>query len=246
MHALGESPHTRLERTAVEAWYLAGGMVCTILGAAAFFVGRFWRWRDSRRGTSSARALEKYYVLDSSPVRRSLGAFPLGRSVDRTVHPVRLVRQLFLLAPFFCLASACAGPRPEALDDAHRRALLDTVSTIFDSLAAVHRDHPDTGVLRRLHPPGDTIQFVEGALIESFTGDSLFRRVRALHVPVRAMSQRFSDRSGYLLDANHAVLTALESVDWVDTTGTHQYSGHLTITVSRRGPRWVIRTYRGS
>jgi hypothetical protein len=132
------------------------------------------------------------------------------------------------------------------LDDAHRRALIDTVSTIFDSLTAIHRDQPDTGVLRRLHPPGDTIHFVEGALIETFTGDSLFRRVRALHVPVRAMSQRFTDRTGFLLDANHAVLTAVEKVDWVDTTGTHRYSGLLTITVSRRGPRWVIRTYRGS
>jgi hypothetical protein len=156
------------------------------------------------------------------------------------------VRHHFLFAAAFCLASACGGTRPEALDDAPRRALLDTLATIFDSLAAIHRDHPDTGVLRRLHPPADSIQFVEGSLIETFTGDSLFRRVLTLHGPVRAMSQLFSDRTGYLLDANHGVLTAVETVNWTDTTGTHQYAGLLTITVSRRGPRWVVRTYRGS
>jgi hypothetical protein len=83
-------------------------------------------------------------------------------------------------------------------------------------------------------------------LIETFTGDSLFRRVLALHGPVRAMNQRFTNRTGYLLDANHAVLTAVEKVDWLDTRGDHQYSGLLTITVSRRGDRWVVRTYRGS
>jgi hypothetical protein len=123
---------------------------------------------------------------------------------------------------------------------------VDTVATIFDSLAAIHRDHPDTGIWPRLYPPVDTIQFVEGSVIESFTGDSLFRRVLALHVPVRVMNQRFTNRTGYLLDANYAVLTAVETVDWVDTGGSHQYSGVLTITVSRRGDRWVVRTNRGS
>lgn len=151
-----------------------------------------------------------------------------------------------LLLPWLCVALACKGALPRTLDDAHRRALMDTVATIFDSLAAIHRDHPDTAILRRLHPPADTIQFVEGSLIETLTGDSLFRRVIALHVPVRAMSQRFTNRTGYLLDANHAVLTAVEKVDWLDTTGGHQYSGLLTITVSRRGQGWVVRTYRGS
>jgi hypothetical protein len=156
------------------------------------------------------------------------------------------MRHPFLLVATLCLATACAGTHTEALDHAHGQALIDTLGTIFDSLAAIHRDHPDTAVLRRLHPPADTLQFVEGALIETFTGDSLFRRVVHLHGPVRAMSQRFSERTGYLLDANHAVLTAVEKVDWVDAKGAHQYSGLLTITVSRRGPRWVIRTYRGS
>jgi hypothetical protein len=156
------------------------------------------------------------------------------------------MRRHLLLPAAACVTIACAGTRTEVLDVAHRRALIDTVATIFDSLAAIHRDHPDTGVLRRLHPPADTIQFVEGSRIETLTGDSLFRRVLTLHVPVRSMSQRFSDRTGYLLDANHAVLTAVEKVNWADTTGTHEYSGLLTITASRRGPRWVIRTYRGS
>ena len=156
------------------------------------------------------------------------------------------MRYRLLLVPWLCAALACKGARPRALDDAHHRALIDTVATIFDSLAAIHRDQPDTAILRRLHPAADTIQFVEGSLIETFTGDSLFRRVLALHGPVRAMNQRFTNRTGYLLDANHAVLTAVEQVDWLDTQGDHQYSGLLTIAVSRRGDRWVVRTYRGS
>ena len=156
------------------------------------------------------------------------------------------MRHRLLLTASLSLSLGCQGASPETLDDHHRHALIDTVLTIFDSLAAIHRDHPDTAILRRLHPPADTIQFVEGSLIEALTGDSLFRRVRALHVPVRAMTQRFADRTGRLLDANHAVLTAAEQVDWTDTNGAHRYSGLLTITVSRRGDRWVIRSYRGS
>ena len=150
------------------------------------------------------------------------------------------------VATVILLGIACARAPSETLDQANRRALTDTVTTLFDSLSAIHRDHPDTGVLRRLHPPDDTIQSVEGSVIETLTGDSLFRRVLSLHVPVRAMKQSFSNRTGYLLDANHAVLTAIEQVDWVDTTGAHQYSGVLTIAASRRGRGWIIRTYRGS
>lgn len=151
---------------------------------------------------------------------------------------------LFEVAVFLLLG--CADRRTEALSTTHRRALADTVATLFDSLSAIHCDHPDTGILRRLHPPGDTIQFVEGRVIENLTGDSLFRRVRALHVPVSAMTQRFTDRSVLVADANHAVLTATETVDWTDTSGKHRYAGLLTITASRRGPAWVIRSYRGS
>jgi len=83
-------------------------------------------------------------------------------------------------------------------------------------------------------------------VIEAVTGDSLFRRVRALHVPVRAMTQRFTGRTVLLLDPNHAVLTAAETVDWTDIAGEHRYAGLLTITASRRGRGWVIRSYRGS
>jgi hypothetical protein len=156
------------------------------------------------------------------------------------------VRHRLLLIASLSFPLGCQGARPETLDDQHSHALIDTVLTIFDSLAAIHRDHPDTAILRSLHPPADTIQFVEGSLIEALTGDSLFRRVRALHVPVHSMKQRFTDRTGQLLDANHAVLTAAEQVDWADTKGAHRYSGLLTITVSRRGDRWVVRSYRGS
>jgi hypothetical protein len=56
-----------------------------------------------------------------------------------------------------------------------------------------------------------------------------------VHGPVRSMAQRFTDRTAYLLDANHALLTATERVDWL-----------LTIAVSRQGSGWVIRAYRGS
>jgi hypothetical protein len=143
-------------------------------------------------------------------------------------------------------ATSCARTGTDAPDPTDRQALIDTVSTLFDSLAAIHRDHPDTGILRRLHPPADSIQFVEGRLIETLTGDSLFRRVLELHVPVHAMRQQFTERTGYLLDQHHAVLTAVEKVDWADATGAHQYAGLLTISVSRRGNRWIIRTYRGS
>jgi hypothetical protein len=152
---------------------------------------------------------------------------------------------LLLLA---CLggASGCGDTADRSLSDGHRRALTDTLATLFDSLSAIHRDHPDTGVLRRLHPPADTLMSVEGSSIERLTGDSLFRRVLSLHVPVSAMAQRFPSRSGLLLDADHAILTATEQVDWVDTAGAHRYTGLLTIAVSRIGPRWVIRAYRGT
>ena len=141
--------------------------------------------------------------------------------------------------------SSCSAPAP-AVDAAHTRALVDSLLTLFDSLSAIHRGHPDTGVLRRLHPPSDTIMYVEGPSMERLTGDSLFRRVLALHGPVREMTQQFPERSGLLLDTDHAVLTATEQVDWVDTAGAHRYAGLLTIAVSRVGRRWVIRAYRGT
>jgi len=150
-------------------------------------------------------------------------------------------------ARVFRASSACLDdPGREDLQADHRQALADTVLTLFDSLTAIHRDRPDTGLLRRLHPPSDTVLFIEGSLTEAFTGDSLFRRVLAAHVPVRTMTQRFSDRKAHLLSRRHALLTATETVDWVDTAGAHRYAGLLTLAVSRQGSGWVIRAYRGS
>lgn len=156
------------------------------------------------------------------------------------------MRQSALLLICFCVAAGCANPDADALRPDHRRALADTVATLFDSLSTIHRDHPDTGLLRRLHPPDDSILFIEGSKSEVFSGDSLFRRVLAAHGPVRTMSQRFSQRTSQILDGDNALLTATEDVDWVDTAGAHKYSGLLTIAVSRRGRGWVIRAYRGS
>jgi hypothetical protein len=143
-------------------------------------------------------------------------------------------------------ASGCrmtSGHPPERDGTA---ALGDSLKTIFDSLAAIHRDHPDTGLLRRLHPAADSIHFVEGSTIEWFTGDSLFRRVQALHVPVTRMRQHFDQRAVQVLDQNHAVLTARESVEWSDGTGSHGYAGLLTLVTVRRNGRWVIASYRGT
>jgi hypothetical protein len=140
----------------------------------------------------------------------------------------------------------CGTPKSSPPVSGHSRWTADSVMTLFDSLAAIHRDHPDTGLLRRLHPPGDTILFVEGATIERMTGDSLFRRVIVLHVPVSSMSQRFANRSAHFLGEEHAVLTATERVDWTDRSGAHVYEGLLSVVASRRGNGWVIRAYRGT
>jgi hypothetical protein len=146
---------------------------------------------------------------------------------------------------FLFVVAGCEARTPDTLHASTASGHQELV-TMFDSLAAIHRDHPDTGILRRLHPPGDTILHIEGSAIERFTGDSLFRRVIALHVPVRSMRQEFTERSVYSLDADHAVLTARERVEWVDATGPHTYAGILTLTVVRVNSRWVIRTYRGT
>jgi hypothetical protein len=143
-------------------------------------------------------------------------------------------------------ALACAKPGSVRFDSSPSVTSADSVLTLFDSLAAIHRDHPDMSLFRRLHPSADTILYVEGTRIERMTGDSLFRRVAALHVPVKTMHQRFWNRSAHFLDAQHAVLTASERVDWVDQNGPHVYEGLLTIDVSRRGRGWVIRAYRGT
>jgi len=156
------------------------------------------------------------------------------------------MRRYPVIAVSVWLMAACGKPEPQQLAASHRRALADTLASFFDSLTAIHRDHPDTALLRRLHPAADTVLFIEGPVAEAFTGDSLFRRVLANHVPVRSMTQRFTERSAHLLDSRNALITAREAVDWVDTAGPHQYSGLLTLAVSRYGGAWVIRAYRGS
>jgi len=150
------------------------------------------------------------------------------------------------IAMLLWCGTACGRATREELPASHRRALADTVVSLFDSLTAIHRDHPDTGMLRRLHPPADTVLFIEGSRVEAFTGDSLFRRVLAAHLPVRSMTQRFSERTVRLLDSGNALITAREAVEWVDTAGAHRYGGLLTLAVSRRGRGWVIRAYQGS
>lgn len=156
------------------------------------------------------------------------------------------MNHLSVLFAFWCGAVAgCAGPDTHSFSQGHRQALADSVLTLFDSLSAIHQGQPDTGILRRLHPPEDTVLFIEGNTVESFTGDSLFRRVLASHMPVRQMTQRFSQRRIRLLDADHAILTSREDVEWVDTAGLHSFHGILTLVASRRGDRWVLRGYRG-
>lgn len=150
-------------------------------------------------------------------------------------------------AHLLCAAAVagCGGPGVVVVTADHYRALGDTVLTILDSVSAIHSDQPDMGILARLHPATDSILYVEGVVVETFTGDSLHRRVEALHRPVRSMSQRFSERRVTLLDPNNAVITAVEDVNWVDANGPHQFHGLMSIVVSRRGRHWVIRAYRG-
>lgn len=142
--------------------------------------------------------------------------------------------------------AACGPEGPDAPVERPPAPDVAALATLFDSVSVIHQDHPDTGMLRRLHPPGDTVLFVEGSTVELLTGDSLFRRVQALHVPVRTMTQRFTARSVHLVDESNAVLTASERVEWTDAAGPHLYAGLLTLVVSRRGPGWVIRAYRGT
>ena len=142
-------------------------------------------------------------------------------------------------------ALGCARSDHRPLTGPERIALADTLLTVFDSVGAIHRTHPDTGLLRRLHPEADTLWYVEGNRFERLTGDSLFRRVRVLHQPVTMMDQRFTDRTAQLLDRNGAILNATEVVRWEDAQGPHEFRGLMTLVLSRLGSRWVIRAYRG-
>lgn len=161
------------------------------------------------------------------------------------MRPSRLLRAATMGGGLLWAALSCSRPAPETFTATHQQALADTVLTLYDSLSAIHSGHPDTGILRRLHPPADTLVFIEGGLVEALTGDSLFRRVLVLHIPVHMMLQRFTDRRAHLLDRDLGVLNAVETVEWADMAGQHEWHGLLTLVVSRRGDRWVIRAYRG-
>ncbi len=145
------------------------------------------------------------------------------------------------------LLLACQpAPRPATeLTAADRAALSDSLATFFDSLSTIHTTHPDAALLARLHPPGDTVLFVEGGKIERFTGDSLVRRVLAMHVPVSMMEQKFSQRSTLIFDRHNALVTAAEDVNWTDSAGNHEYHGVLSLVLARVGGRWVVRGYHG-
>ena len=165
-------------------------------------------------------------------------------SAESSCSQFSLPRSRFPLLGATLLATGCTAS-PPPLDQVGRAALNDTVLSLFDSVAAIHTTHPDTGLLRRLHPLADTLLYIEGNITESFTGDSLFRRVRALHEPVRFMEQRFTDRQARIIDQNAAMLHASESVAWEDATGRHEFHGLMTLVVARVMGRWVIRGYRG-
>jgi hypothetical protein len=123
-------------------------------------------------------------------------------------------------------------------------ALRDTVASLFDSLVAIHQAIPDTALLARMHPAADTLQFVEGAMVHHFTGDSLRRRVTAAHADVSSMGPEIVDRRVLLLDSDHAVLTGTERVSWIAAGSSHHWEGLITVVAARRGARWVLRGYR--
>lgn len=163
----------------------------------------------------------------------------------------RTVRSCLLMVALLLACSPAPEPAAErkaATEEkiqAGRDALGDSLLTLFDSVSAIHSAIPDTGLLRRLHPPADTLLFVEGTTVEHMTGDSLFRRVLAAHGPVTSMTQEFTGRSVQLLDRHTAVLTAVETVHWNDHLGPHAFQGLMTLVVSRVHGRWVIRAVRG-
>lgn len=146
-----------------------------------------------------------------------------------------------------CLLLGCQAKPASVVEltPAERAALSDTLVTLFDSLSAIHTTHPDSALLTRMHPAGDSVMFVEGGKIERFTGDSLVRRVLAMHVPVSQMNQRFTQRSAMVFDQDNALVTAAEEVNWNDSAGSHEYHGVLSLVLMRVGDRWVIRRYQG-
>jgi hypothetical protein len=137
-----------------------------------------------------------------------------------------------------CAGSDARSPAPPTPPE----ALL----SYFDSISTIHRAHPDTGMVRRLHPAGDTVVSLEDSVFERFTGDSMLRRVQAMHVGLLDMQQRFTDRRVQRLDDRHAIIAARESVEWVDGAGKHQWHGVLSVVMERQARGWVIRAYHGA
>jgi hypothetical protein len=124
-------------------------------------------------------------------------------------------------------------------------ALADSVLTLVDSLVAVHQTTPDTGLARRLFPSGDTLLYVEGSSVHSFTGDSLIRRIVHAHGAVRRVDPKVPSRHVRLLGRDGAEVTMRWVVDVVDTAGVHHpWDGPVSVGLARRGDRWIVRTYR--
>jgi Domain of unknown function (DUF4440) len=148
-------------------------------------------------------------------------------------------RPLLLLLAFV----GCANP-PQERAGTPSPALADTLLSLFDSMVTIHQAIPDTALLRRMHPAGDTIMFVEGPVVHRFTGDSLVRRVAAAHHGVSSMGPAIDDRYVQLMGGDHAILTGRERVRWTSGGQDHEWEGLLTLVAARGPGRWVIRGYR--
>jgi len=97
-----------------------------------------------------------------------------------------------------------AGCAPEGkITSEHQLALVDTLATLFDSLAAIQAV-PDTALLRRLHPAADTLAMVGDSGFMRITGDSLLRGVVNAHRSVASIRQSYVQRRVQLLDRDHA------------------------------------------
>lgn len=151
-----------------------------------------------------------------------------------------ILRPVLQWAVLGAVVASCSGPR----ESVATRALGDSLLTLFDSMIRIHQAVPDTAMIRRMHPPADTIMFVEGSLVHRFTGDSLLKRVAAAHEHVTSMEPTIVDREVVLLDGDHAMLTGLERVNWTVDATANTWEGLLTLVVARRGDRWVVRGYR--
>ena len=95
---------------------------------------------------------------------------PIDAGMDEAGGPSHANVRMKRLAGIVCVTTLACGAAEQPTRPA---ALL----TYFDSIAAIHQAHPDTALVRRLHPGPDTLLSIEDTVFEQFTGDSLFRRV---------------------------------------------------------------------